>query len=258
MIGFLCPTQAEYSSLSERLGDPLPGVPGPFPATSGGLEGYAVVVCRCGIGKTSAAAAAQWLLDSRDLTSLLVCGAAGSLIPELKIGDIVVGEELLPADCGIWSAEGFCFTGTMTETETGLSFLPSYPADDKLLEAACRAAQDLQRDAPEMRITVGRIVTCDQATFSLSRRRDLAEQFAAQAVEMEGAAVAHVAMLNGIPSLALRAISDEICFDPVNRQGEPAQGSGVGKTELCDLRQAMAGAAEHASQLAAGMIRYLS
>lgn len=108
MIGFLCPTQAEYSALSERLGALQPGTPGPFPATSGSLEGQAAVVCRCGIGGASAAAAAQWMLDTGEIAFLLVCGAAGSLVPELKIGDIVIGQEFLPADCGIWSAEGFC------------------------------------------------------------------------------------------------------------------------------------------------------
>lgn len=146
----------------------------------------------------------------------------------------------------------------MAEIEVGFSLVSSYPADARLLGAASRAGKALQREEPGMRITLGRIVACDQATFSLSRRQEPAQQFSAQAVDMEGAAVAHVAMLNAIPSLVLRAISDEVCFDLSGGPRGLAQDFGAQRADLSGFHESMTKAAEHASRLATALIRHLS
>ena len=69
--------------------------------------------------------------------------------------------------------------------------------------------------------------------------------------------MAHVAMLNGIPWLVLRAISDEIHFNPENRLGAQEQRPPTEEDEPSDLRHGISMAAERASQLASRMAKYL-
>ncbi len=257
MIGFLCPTRHEYHALASRLALTVMDESGPYPLFTGGFERKAVCVCRCGVGKVAAAAAAQWLIDTQEVTGMLVCGAAGSLIPSLNLGDVIVGEEIIPADCGIWSGDSFRFSGTMEEAEGGFDLVTSYRAGAELLEASSRAEQDLLREEPGMRISRGRIVTCDQVTFSLSRRHELAEQFSAQVVEMEGAAIAQVAHINDLPFLALRGISDEISFDLASEPDGHVGDTGGPQMRLPDLNDPLDFAADRASRLAAALIRHL-
>lgn len=255
MYGILCPTQAEFRATLMHLGATYTPSSGPFPASSGTVSGKGCVICRCGIGKAAAAAATQWLVDAYHVTHLVVCGVAGSLVSDLKIGDVVVAEDLIPADCGIWNADGFCFTGAMVESDAGLSLSSAYPADPLMLAAAGEAIRKgfSGEDAP--RLMCGRIVTCDQATFALERRQELAQAFSALAVEMEGAAVAQIAELNGIPCLVIRAISDEICFDMAAASADAAAS---GQLDISELRDSINIAAEHASRLAVAVLSRLT
>ncbi len=253
MIGILTPMRAEFTACTERLAQPERKAAGPFETIGGTMAARRVLVCRCGIGKTAAAAAAQWLIDTWDVKILLVCGAAGSLVPHLKLGDVILGEEVVQADCGIWADEGFCFTGAVRESQPGLTFDAAYPAGEALL-AAARSARD-ESTGISYDVVPGRIVTCDQATFSRERREELAVRFSALAVEMEGAAVAQVAQINHLPCLVLRAISDEIDFGldvttvpSLRESSSPHPG----------MREAIARAADNASRFVVATIECTS
>ncbi len=252
MLGILSPTRTEFSMMLELLGAPGEPSRGPFPAVSGILHNQSYVACRCGIGKTAAAAAAQWLVDTHGVSALLICGAAGSLVPELLIGDVVIADELIPADCGIWNTDGFCFTGDMVEEADGLALRASYGADADMLVAADDVLRESSIGSDAPRLVRGRVVTCEQATFALSRRQELARIFSAVAVEMEGAAAARVAHLNGIGMLAIRAISDELCFDI------PTLPEEEGHLHVSELRDSIKRAAQNASRVAAALLRRLA
>ncbi len=249
MIGIITPMRAEFAACTGRLAQPERIATGPFETVGGTIAARRGRVCLCGIGKTAAAAAAQWLIDSLDVKVILVCGAAGSLVPQLKLGDVIFGEEVVQADCGIWADEGFCFTGTVRESDPGLTFDAAYPASEALL-AAARSARD-ESTGISYEVVPGRIVTCDQATFSRQRREELAMRFSALAVEMEGAAVAQVAQINHLPCLVLRAISDEIDF---GLNATRVSSLGVSSSPHPGLREAIARAADNASRFVAATI----
>src|SRR5471032_2912653 len=64
----------------------------------GRLDGHAVILVRCGIGKVAAAITAAVLLDAFDAHALLFTGVAGGLADGVQVGDIVVATTLLQHD----------------------------------------------------------------------------------------------------------------------------------------------------------------
>ena len=62
---------------------------------------------------------------------------------------------------------------------------------------------------PEIQAFPGRVVSGDQFISDKAKKEWLIEQFSASCTEMEGAAIAQAAYLNGIPFLIIRAISDK-------------------------------------------------
>ena len=59
------------------------------------------------------------------------------------------------------------------------------------------------------KVMIGRIATGDQFIANKEKVKFLGEQFQADAVEMEGAAVAQVAQIYEVPFVVLRALSDK-------------------------------------------------
>ena len=64
----------------------------------GVLNGLDVVVVRCGIGKVNAALCVQMLCDLFAVTLVVNTGIAGSLTPELDIGDLVISRDAMYHD----------------------------------------------------------------------------------------------------------------------------------------------------------------
>jgi len=56
-------------------------------------------------------------------------------------------------------------------------------------------------------------VVSSRTIAGAEKKRELAQRFAADIVDMEGAAIAEVAEKHGLPFLAVKAISDELDFD---------------------------------------------
>ena len=81
-----------------------------------------------------------------------------------------------------------------------------FPADPELLkqaEAACREA------VPKIQVFAGRVVSGDQFISDKKVKERIVRQFGGMCTEMEGAAIAQAAWLNGIPFVVIRAISDK-------------------------------------------------
>lgn len=179
----------------------------------GSYQSKEVVLARMAIGKVNAAMATQSLIDLFDAAPLILSGIAGAVAPEVRVGDVVIGDRIIPHDAGVYLND-FKFCGVMASDSQGRrGWVRAFQADSHLVQAALSAGKDLfwsgggRKRPPAVR--VGIIVTGDQVIFSQEKKEWLYRTFEALAVEMEGSAVAQVAAAYGRPWLVVRAISDQ-------------------------------------------------
>ena len=163
------------------------------------LYGKEAVVVRSGIGKVNAAICTQILADHFDVDLVINTGIAGSLDAAIDIGDMVISTDAVQHDM---DASGFGYRiGQIPRVDTF-----AFEADEKLRELAIECNQKVN---PEIQAFPGRVVSGDQFISDKAKKEWLIEQFSASCTEMEGAAIAQAAYLNGIPFLIIRAISDK-------------------------------------------------
>lgn len=82
----------------------------------------------------------------------------------------------------------------------------SFKADAKLIELA---KESCAKVVPQIGVHVGRVVSGDQFISDKAVKERISANFDGYCTEMEGAAIAQAAYLNGVPFVILRAISDK-------------------------------------------------
>ena len=177
-----------YARMTDRSEERLGGVT----FYSGVLAGRRVILCCAGIGKVNAACAAQLLILKFGAKALIFSGIAGNMTSKIGVGDVVIGETLLYHD-----AE----RRMIADTFPNLQEFHGDPAMIAAAEAACAAEG--------VRYLVGRIATGDNFVGDSATKNAIAAKCAPDCVEMEGAAVAHVAAKYETPCVVLRAMSDD-------------------------------------------------
>ena len=137
---------------------------------------YAIAVCS-GIGPEAARAAAEAIIAQHSPDLLISAGVAGSLVPELHVGETI-------------------FPTTVIDTQDGSRH-----------ETAIH-------DAPLGKTPLARTVLASYPEIAgAAQKQQLAKSYGAHAVDMEAAAVARAAQVHGLPFLAVKAISDELDFE---------------------------------------------
>lgn len=198
-IGIIGAMEEEVLALREKLMDVRQLQKASMDFYSGTLNGKEVVIVRSGIGKVNAGICTQILADVYQVDAVINTGIAGSLKTEINIGDVVISTDTLQHDM---DATGFGYElGVIPRMETSC-----FPADPELLkqaEAACREA------VPKIQVFAGRVVSGDQFISDKKVKERIVRQFGGMCTEMEGAAIAQAAWLNGIPFVVIRAISDK-------------------------------------------------
>lgn len=175
----------------------------------GRLAGRAVVLAKVGPGKVQTAAATQHLIDRYKVKLIISCGSAGALDPQLRVGDVVLATELIPHDAGIYLDNGFRHLGIYNNSRPdGLHYHRTLSTNPDLLATALHVAKNMTWPKNIPQIKTGNLVSGDQLIASRSKKRWLRDTFKALAVDTESAAVAQVTFLNGLPWLAIRAVSD--------------------------------------------------
>lgn len=199
-IGIIGAMDVEVELLRGRLAGAQAQAVAGMDFFSGRLGEKDVVVVKCGIGKVNAGICAQVLCDRFGCTHLINTGIAGSLdAGALDIGDLVVATDCVQHDFTVGPL-GYA-PGLIPGRER-----PEFVADAGLREAALAAAAEV---APEVRALPGRVASGDQFISAEGDRRRIVETFGGLCCEMEGAAIAQAATLNGVPFVVVRAISDK-------------------------------------------------
>ena len=164
----------------------------------GKINNTQVVLVEAGVGKVNAARTTQILINKFDIRGIINVGSAGSGNDALQIGDIVIGKKLVQHDFDI----------TAFGHQKGyISNVGQFIESDKLLiEKMEHTISEMNNN--DFNIKIGTIASGDIFCTEVKMKEKIREKFDADAIEMEGAAIAQVCKLDKIPFIIIRSISD--------------------------------------------------
>ena len=166
----------------------------------GTIDGKAVVIVQCGMGKVNAGICAHTLINDFGCTKIINTGVAGSLDNQIDIGDIVVSVDAVQHDFTV-EAIGF------EKGEIPYTGRYAFPADETMRK---EAVESVHEAVPEIHVFEGRICSGDQFISEKEQKEKIISDFSGVCCEMEGAAVAQACYLNDTPYVIIRAISDKM------------------------------------------------
>jgi adenosylhomocysteine/aminodeoxyfutalosine nucleosidase len=158
-------------------------------------NGTDIVIANSKIGKIFAALTAATLIQHFKCEMILFTGVAGGINPSLKIGDMIIADKLCQHDLDI----------------TAFGHPHGYvPGGKVFLEPTKELITLVKEVAKESNIDLitGTIATGDQFVADAQRKNFIEKTFNADALEMEGVAVAVVCDALNIPYVIIRSISD--------------------------------------------------
>jgi adenosylhomocysteine nucleosidase len=206
MLGIITAVETERDAALTRMTDIKASNIYGIEFYSGSIENHPCVIALAGVGKVNAARCTQLMIDRFSPKRIVNIGSAGGLHPEVKIGDVVISTSCVQYDV-ILTAFGIK-QGSFTEDDDGF-----IDADPDFIEL-CKKAM-ARCVGKEYRIFTGPIATGDEFNNSPERKNQLYQDFGAYCNEMEGAAVAQVCALCGVPFVIIRSISDKSDNDTV-------------------------------------------
>jgi futalosine hydrolase len=182
--------------------------------SSGGLTwhtgrlGRTEIVCAVsGVGKTNAARAATLLIQDFSPCIVVNFGIGGAYPSSgLKLGDIAVASKEVYADEGVLLKGGFHTLELMDIplVKMGrLRYFNEFPVDPELAGTMMEAAM-----AGGFGVRKGIFATVSTCTGTRKRAEELSKRFGAICENMEGAAVAHNCLIQRIPFIEVRGISN--------------------------------------------------
>ncbi|MFJ8312382.1 MULTISPECIES: futalosine hydrolase [unclassified Streptomyces] len=178
--------------------DPVPGSVrpgGPPPARFRGGGGHEVDVLPAGVGPAAAAAGTALALARTPYDLVVSAGIGGGFPSVAPLGSLVVASEIVAADLGAGSPDGF-----IPVTALGFGRDTLHPPRP-LSRAVARALGALE----------GPVLTVTTATGTADRAAALLARHPSAAAEaMEGFGVAEAAAQLGVPAIEIRAISNSV------------------------------------------------
>lgn len=157
-------------------------------------------VVAAGAGTAAAAAGTAAALAAGSYGCVISAGIGGGFPGVAPVGSLVVASEMIAADLGAETPEGF-----RSAAELGFGSV-SVPADSGTVQAVTAALA-----AAGLNVSTGPVLTVSTATGTAETAAALAARHPGAAAEaMEGHGVAVAAMALGLPVLELRAISNAV------------------------------------------------
>ncbi|KFI55226.1 5'-methylthioadenosine/S-adenosylhomocysteine nucleosidase [Bifidobacterium callitrichos] len=169
--------------------------------TTNAGERLTVVATVGGMGLVAAAATTQHLISVYHPQAVIFSGIAGNLNTHLHINDVVLGGTLRFLDTDM-RLVGQWKPGT-----------PDAPVDEFHSDDHLLALADEALTAAGITHITGIIASGNYFVDTDAQVRKVVHDTGADAVEMEGAAVAQVAARNEVPALVIRALSDNADTD---------------------------------------------
>lgn len=193
-IGILGPTEREIMPFVSKIENKELQKHAMVNFYTGKYENTEVVAAFSGVCKVNAAIVTQIMIDKFDVTHFILTGVAGGLDERLKIGDIVIANEIAYHD---------------VKEEILTEYHPWM--EDIYFKTDNTMAQELIDISKSTYLAnkchIGRIIT-GEAFITENERDKLIDKFKPLCVDMESAAVAHVCYANSIPFIVIRSISD--------------------------------------------------
>jgi adenosylhomocysteine nucleosidase len=216
-IGVICAIPQEWAYLRSVLSGAQRAQIAQITFDTGELDAHQVVLAAAGMGKVNTGLVATLLADRFHCHTIVFTGVAGGLDPRLRIGDIVIADQVVQHDFGVIEDERLApyQPGHVPFINPTERF--GYPVEPDLIDRVKRRLEGCALPAlppaaggtgTAPRITYGTVLTGDQYLHCESTRNRLHDDFAALAIDMEGGALAQVCEAFAIPWLVIRALSD--------------------------------------------------
>jgi adenosylhomocysteine nucleosidase len=214
VTGILGAFSDELALLEGAVTDPQPQQILGIRFVTGKLKGRKVVIASSGVGKVNAGVAAALLIEHFKPHEILYSGIAGGINPELRPGDVVIAVKTVQHDLGILNPEGIQLRGARNPVDWRRNPV-FFDADPRLLNLAESVGKGVELGKIKTsggerspRVIRGIVATGDVFVASPAKRDELRKTLKADAVEMEGAAVAQICYQLAVPCLVIRSISD--------------------------------------------------
>jgi adenosylhomocysteine nucleosidase len=233
--------EPEWKELQTALRDRRDYAANGVTFATGAIDGRPVVLFLSGISMVNAAMTTQLVLERFAIDAIVFSGIAGGVNPDLSIGDVVVPDRWSEYLEAVFAREGkdgaYQLAPRFAERQFTKNFGMMFPqpvqiakgggelerrawfeVDARLLAVAKATAgaitlKDCAAESkcltPKPKVVVGGQGVSGQAFVDNKEFREYVRKaFNADVLDMESAAVAHVAYANKVPFIAFRSLSD--------------------------------------------------
>jgi len=149
----------------------------------------AMAVACGGLGKVQFGIGTQHLLDEGRWRLVVCAGAAGALVSDVSVGDVVIATETVEHDI---------------RNRFGPPRLPRFSGSAAILEQCRRGL----RTDPPVRVHYGPVASGDEDIVDVERRAAIYERTRALVVAWEGAGGARASQFSGVEFVEVRGVTD--------------------------------------------------